>query len=556
MRAHRFRRNILLTWGLLLAGATPSAGQGRAPERETLFEWAPLPALPEPLGVAGPCAGVSNGVLVVAGGAHFPTSLFEGGAKVWTHAIHVLEPVAERHRWHAPPPLPEARGYGASLSVDGRVLCIGGGNAERHFADVLSLEWRNGELSIGRSLPPLPYPLAFGAAALVGNTVYVAGGLSTPTSSTALKNFWALDLASPEKQWRELEAWPGPARYDAVAAAVDGAFYLFSGVELRPNPRDGLSHRFLRDAFRYIPERGWQRLADLPWPVAAAPSPAVPYGASHLLVFGGNDGSLVSRTLELRERHPGFRNEVLAYHTTTGTWTAIDTLPAAHVNTPAVQWGDRVVLASGEVRPGTRSPAIYAAVPIRPASAGFRIPDYLVLGAYFALLAGVGFYFAGRGKSDDDFFLSRGRIPAWAAGLSIFGTQLSAITFMAIPAKAYAEDWVYILGQASIILIAPVVVWLYLPFFRRLQVRTAYEYLERRFNLKVRLFGSLAFILLQLGRMAIVILLPAIALSTVAGFNIYLAILLIGVVTTLYSALGGIEAVVWTDVMQVIVLLG
>src|SRR5690606_39428270 len=111
-------------------------------------------------------------------------------------------------------------------------------------------------------------------------------------------------------------------------------------------------------------------------------------------------------------------------------------------------------------------------------------------------------------------------------------------------------------GQATIVLIAPVVVFLYLPFFRRLQVRTAYEYLERRFSLAVRLFGSLSFILLQLGRMAIVILLPALALSAATGFNLYLAILLMGLVTTLYTSAGGIEAVVWTDVVQVMLLLG
>ena len=144
----------------------------------------------------------------------------------------------------------------------------------------------------------------------------------------------------------------------------------------------------------------------------------------------------------------------------------------------------------------------------------------------------------------------------WAAGISIFGTQLSAITFMAIPAKVYATDWVYILAQAAIIIVAPIIVFLYLPFFRRLNITTAYEYLEKRFNAALRLLGGIAFCLMQLGRMGIVLYLPAIALATVTDFNVYTCILVMGVFCTIYTVLGGIEAVIWTDVLQVIVLMG
>jgi SSS family transporter len=182
--------------------------------------------------------------------------------------------------------------------------------------------------------------------------------------------------------------------------------------------------------------------------------------------------------------------------------------------------------------------------------------NYSVLIAYFVVLVGMGVYFSRRENTTDDYFLAGGRIPWWAAGISIFGTQLSAITFMAIPAQAYATNWVYILAQASIVLIAPVIVYAYLPFFRRLEVTTAYEYLGRRFNPSVRLFGSAAFVLLQLGRMAIVLFLPAIALSAASGINIYLSILFMGVLSTVYTVLGGIEAVVWSDVLQVVVLMG
>jgi SSS family solute:Na+ symporter len=182
--------------------------------------------------------------------------------------------------------------------------------------------------------------------------------------------------------------------------------------------------------------------------------------------------------------------------------------------------------------------------------------NWVVLGCYLAVLVGVGAYFAKREKSTDDFFLAGRRIPFWAAGLSIFGTQLSAITYLAMPARAYATDWSLLPLNIGILAVAPLVVFVYIPLFRRLNITTAYEYLEKRFHVSIRVFGSLSFIAFQLGRMGIVILLPALALSAVTGMNVYLCIALIGVLSTVYTALGGMEAVIWTDVLQAVVLIG
>ncbi|MHC4753091.1 MAG: sodium:solute symporter family transporter [Planctomycetota bacterium] len=182
--------------------------------------------------------------------------------------------------------------------------------------------------------------------------------------------------------------------------------------------------------------------------------------------------------------------------------------------------------------------------------------NWFVLGCYLVILVGVGIYFAKREKSTDDFFLAGRRIPFWAAGLSIFGTQLSAITYLAMPARAYATDWNLLPLNIGILAIAPLVVFVYIPLFRRLNITTAYEYLEKRFHVSIRIFGSLSFITFQLGRMGVVILLPALALSAVTGMNVYLCITLIGVLSTVYTALGGMEAVIWTDVLQAVVLIG
>jgi hypothetical protein len=127
---------------------------------------------------------------------------------------------------------------------------------------------------------------------------------------------------------------------------------------------------------------------------------------------------------------------------------------------------------------------------------------------------------------------------------------------MSIPAKAYAENWVVFWVNLPILLLAPVVVYLLLPVFNRLQSASAYEYLESRFGLSARLYGATAFVLFQVGRMALVIYLPALALAAVTDVNIIVCILLIGVLSAVYSALGGIEGVIWTDFAQTVFLIG
>lgn len=100
------------------------------------------------------------------------------------------------------------------------------------------------------------------------------------------------------------------------------------------------------------------------------------------------------------------------------------------------------------------------------------------------------------------------------------------------------------------------VIYFFLPYYRKIKITSVYEYLERRFDKRVKLLGSLTFVLFQVGRLGIVIYLPALVLSTVTGINLLLCIGLISLITTAYTISGGIEAVVWTEVMQVVVLMG
>jgi SSS family transporter len=134
--------------------------------------------------------------------------------------------------------------------------------------------------------------------------------------------------------------------------------------------------------------------------------------------------------------------------------------------------------------------------------------------------------------------------------------MLSALTFMGIPARAYATDISWWIGQIPILIVAPLVAFCYLPFFRKLNVTSAYEYLEHRFGIAVRIFASLSFILFHIGRIAIVLYLPALAISAVTGIDVTTAILIMSVLCIIYTVMGGIEAVVWTDAIQALVLMG
>ncbi|MBK8505985.1 MAG: sodium:solute symporter [Saprospiraceae bacterium] len=212
----------------------------------------------------------------------------------------------------------------------------------------------------------------------------------------------------------------------------------------------------------------------------------------------------------------------------------------------------RWVVVNGERGPGVRSPKLYAL----DSGIKFGWVNWTTLILYLSLMLLMGFYFSRKEVSTDDYFLGGGRIPWWAAGISIYGTQLSAITFMAVPAIVYATDWRLAIGTVMILGIVPIIFRYYLPSFRKMHITTAYEFLETRFNFKVRVLGSATFIMLQLARMGVVLYLPAIAISSVTGINVILCIAAMGIFATIYTVMGGIEAVIWTDVVQVVILMG
>jgi SSS family transporter len=521
------------------------------------LQWSALPDLPDALGVAGPFVGTHQDALIVAGGANFPQPVWETD-KVWHDSIHVLTRDGDQYSWHSGGVLPRSIGYGASVSTADGVVCIGGNDANDTFANVFLISWDAASKTVRiTDYPSLPEPCAFGAAALIGNTIYLAGGQSGATLDTAMTNLWSLDLTHRDLldqfQWQRIDGWPGPPRALNLTVAqhngYNDALYVISGR----NQTDGTVN-FLKDVWEFVPATGvWRQREDAPQCVMAGTAIAV--GQSHLLVLGGDDGAFFDKADQLRDQHPGFPKRALSYHTITDRWMIAGEMPSAPVTTTAVRWGDAWILASGEVRPRVRSPEIWQ-VNMMPIGQSFGFVNYSVLVIYLLAMVGVGVYFASRNQNTDDFFRGGKQIPWWAAGCSIFATMLSSLTYTGIPSKAYAQDWVYLVGNMMIPLVAVIAVFVALPFYRRIDATSAYEYLEKRFNRGVRLFGSASFTLFHLFRMAVVMSLTGLALAAATPLTPAQSVLLMGVLSIIYCTLGGIEAVVWTDTIQTVVLLG
>jgi solute:Na+ symporter, SSS family len=520
-----------------------------------LADWVRLPPLPDSFGFAGGFAGVSNGALVFAGGANFPNGPpWDGGTKVWHDRVLVLE--SPGSTWREAGNLPEPRGYGVSVTTDSGVLCIGGSDVSRHLSSCIELIW-NGDVLDIRKHVDLPFPLAEMAGVRVGSIIHVIGGTRKPGATRAESVHLMLDLRNPESGWVQ-HPFPGPGRILPVAATVGASLLVVSGASLSSDANGRPIRTYLRDAWRYDSDKGWREVQSSPRPSVAAPNPAPAVGSSHFIVIGGDDGKNVG--FEPPSAHPGFPRDILSYDVLTDTWAIRPEIPEgmpAPVTAPVVDWKGMKVIVSGEVRPATRTPEVlgFRAVPLKM---GFGVLNWVIVGLYLGGMVGVGWWFMNRegAASTDAYFRGGQRIPWWVAGLSIFATMLSSLTFMGIPARSYLTDMSWYIGQLPILIVVPLVVFFYLPFFRKLNVTSAYEFLEQRFNYGCRLFAALSFILFHVGRVAIVLYLPALALAAVADIHVITAIIVMGVLCVVYTVMGGIAAVVWTDAIQSVVLMG
>ena len=520
----------------------------------------------------------ADGSFAIAGGSDFGQS----GKKILS-GIAVLGKDGSWRQGALASPAAE----GVSASVPGGLFCAGGtGDGTNSLSSAFLLKE---DLST-EPLPDLPEPVRMGAAAADGNAVYVV------SSDKVFK----LDLSpadKSERKWTLAGEIPGPARSQHVAAIQNGdqkekVLVVFGGF-------DAATEEPLHDGFALVLsavgneksmglDSAWRRLGPLPPDTTTIGAAFLPSGHQHILLVGGYGeqgwknkirakrlSEAPSRTAAEEDfakewgkgcknaRKLGWQRKILAYNAVTDAWCEYGELPqdddprcgaAAALKTGKTPGDYLLLIAGGEIAPETRTDKVSSATFRKTRK--FGATAWAVVGVYALLMAGMACLFIFKKKDENDYFRGGNRIPWYVAGMSIFATMLSSITFIAIPTQAYLQDWRYFVMAFFIIGMAPVAIYYYLPFFCRLGITSAYEYLEKRFNLGVRLFGSAAFIVFMVCRVAVVTLLPAIALNAVTGVSIDACILICGVLTMVYCSLGGLEAVIWSDFVQGIVLMG
>jgi SSS family transporter len=336
-----------------------------------------------------------------------------------------------------------------------------------------------------------------------------------------------LSALVPES-WRALPAWSNRADKISAVVAVDG--FVVVAAAGAPGAHDEL--------WRWSAATGWRRSGSLPGRViegaGRAPGQAHALFLVQLPANGGHGPQL----------------QLFTYHTVTSrvaaqgpAWPGEAAFGSGWGN--GLAWIDRTgALRTAEI--------VGNKLLLRPL-------DWAMIALYFAFIGGIGWYCYRQEKKQSAaaFFVGGRSIPFWAAGISLYASNSSSIGYIATTAKAYATDWTYFLGNlTNVFALVFVAIWI-VPILRRLELTSVFDYLDRRFHRSVRLAGSGMCILMHLGgRMSIILFLPALAISTVTGLAVEWSVLMMGVVTIAYTALGGMKAVIWTDVAQVIVKFG
>ncbi|WP_334179241.1 sodium:solute symporter [Pseudoxanthomonas sp.] len=372
-----------------------------------------------------------------------------------------------------------------------------------------------GDRLVLRALPAWPVPLRDTRLA-EGDGALHATGLDAHGTPHLFR--LALDTASA--RWTAVTPWPGR---EAASSLLAQRGDLFATV---PSVAGTMLWRWHR-------ETGWSRMPPVPGSLVGDGARAL--GQAHLLYLVAEGGGAP---------------RMLTFHAITKAWATLPAdLPTGIAGVTA--WSDGLAWRSAT---GTLH-----SVQVQSRKHLLAWLDWLVIVVYLAAMIGIGLYFYLREKrnSTENFFVGSRTIPFWAAGLSLYAVNTSSISFIAIPAKAFETNWQYLTNNLIAVLgLMFVAVWI-VPLLRRLDLMSTFSYLETRFHPSIRMLASALAIFMQIGsRMSVILFLPALAISTITGIDVIWSVLLMGGFTIIYTAMGGMKAVIWTDVVQVIVKMG
>lgn len=523
------------------------------------LDLSPVPSFP--LNVRGMAMGGGDGEVIAAGGVM--TEQLRMPPAVW-------KSLSTLHRFHADSggwtafETGDARAFAASVMQNGALICIGGIRDQELTASVMRYEVVGEEVQV-RILPDLPRPLAMARAVVHNRSILVFGGAVSLDPLILNDQIFSLPVTGPALEWSSRSA-PFPGRVLPVVATQLDAVFVGGGWDM--DAADG-SWILLQDFWRFRIEGS---RSGEPWTEVAPPP--VPLGDAHAFSIGQSHLGFVNIPVEGGEKalagvfDPARRNvaEVISYHAITDTWYSLADMQLASGPLMLTEW--EVMDQVGVQRIKRRVPLLWSENGTEEGLAltelRVRFPkgrlhglDYLMMAVYAAVMIWLGIHYAKKEKNSEDFFVGGRRIPWWAAAISAQATGASAITMMAIPALIYKESIVYF-GGLFLGIIPAVLSAIYLvPIIRKMNVVSIYEYLGLRFGRTVRLLAAAVYVISQVvGRMGVVVMLPAMALSAVTGINVYSCIVGLGLVVIFYTTLGGISSVIWSDVIQFLIMLG
>ncbi|WP_409476032.1 sodium:solute symporter family transporter [Stenotrophomonas sp. Y-13] len=399
-----------------------------------------------------------------------------------------------------------------AVAAGGQTWLLRGGSGDR--SDRLQgVRLQGGTLATGRTLA-LPATLGQAQATALGDVLYVAG-----TGADGTMHLYRHALAAEGGSWQAQPAWPGAGRLVALQGQKGGLYAVIGDAT-----GDAL--------WRWTADKGWQQA---PAPGGhILPGSLRALGQAHLLMLVREAGDVSLRT----------------FHTITSAWATLDAAEAP----PPVQIAAR---GNGLAWTGADGGVHYAEVQGGKHLLGWL--DWSVIVIYLAGMIGIGvyFYLKDQTASESEFFVGGRSIPFWAAGISLYATNTSSISFIAIPAKAYETNWQYLTNNLVAVLgLMFVAVWI-VPLLRRLDLMSVFSYLETRFHPAIRMLASALAIAMQVGsRLSVILFLPALAIATITGIDVVWSILIMGIFTIIYTVMGGMRAVVWTDFVQVFVKMG